>query len=106
MEVSGQLHVPAALTPGNNRVKEAGCTSELDRTFWRTQKSLSPAGTRTPELPGHNAVTAVTILTRCYADLFIKTTHGSVNQPTCRKPRMCKACARKPTQKTFRLKAS
>jgi hypothetical protein len=72
MEVSGQLHVPAALTPGKNRVKEAGCASELHRTFRRTQKYLSPVGTRTPEQPGRNVVTALTIKTRCYADLLSK----------------------------------
>jgi hypothetical protein len=44
MELSGQLHDLAALTPG----KEAGWASEPDWTLWSREKSLVPVENVTP----------------------------------------------------------
>jgi hypothetical protein len=52
MEMSCQLHVPAALPPGKELsvpiVQEAGWAPEPVWTFWSTEKCLSPDGNRTP----------------------------------------------------------
>jgi hypothetical protein len=52
MEVSCQLHAPAALPLGLEPSVpigyEAGWTSEPARTLWGREKSFAPAGNRTP----------------------------------------------------------
>jgi hypothetical protein len=52
MEVSGQLHTPAALLLGKEHPVpigyEAGCAPEPVWTLWSREKSLAPAGNRTP----------------------------------------------------------
>jgi hypothetical protein len=54
MNVGGQLHVPAALSPLKYCVmaigEEAGWVLEQVRALWRRQKSRNPAGDRTPVL--------------------------------------------------------
>jgi hypothetical protein len=46
MEVSGQLHAPAALSLGKQplvpTVQEAGWTPELVQMLWSREKSLAP----------------------------------------------------------------
>lgn len=46
MQVTGQLQVPYALPPAHTDY-ESGRASESVRAFWRTEKSLAPAGNRT-----------------------------------------------------------
>jgi hypothetical protein len=52
MKVSGQIHAPAALTPGKEPAVltgwEVGWDPEPVRTLWRKGKSLAPAGNGTP----------------------------------------------------------
>jgi hypothetical protein len=46
MEVSGQHHAPAVLSPGKTQVPieyEAWLAPKPVRTFWRTENSLTPA---------------------------------------------------------------
>jgi hypothetical protein len=55
MEVSGQLQASTALSPRNENPvpvgEEAGLASESVGTLWRREKSLTPAGNRTPCRP-------------------------------------------------------
>ena len=57
MELSGQLHVLAALPAGNNcdihRI-ESRVAPEKVWTFWRKEKSLISAGIRKPDLPSRS----------------------------------------------------
>jgi hypothetical protein len=59
MEMGGQLHVPAALPtrykPGT--IWKLGWPSEPVSTFRRREKSLPPAGIRTPDSPIRSPVT-------------------------------------------------
>jgi hypothetical protein len=52
MEVSGQYHAPAALTPGKEPLvpigQRAGYAPEPVWTLWNTEKSLPLATHRTP----------------------------------------------------------
>jgi hypothetical protein len=48
MEVSGQLHDPAALYPRGTIVQEAGWAAEPVWTQRLEEKSFAPAGDRTP----------------------------------------------------------
>jgi hypothetical protein len=52
MEVSGQLHAPAALPPGKKPLvpigQEAGWAPEPFWTRWFREKFQAPAGNRTP----------------------------------------------------------
>jgi hypothetical protein len=52
MEVSGQLHAPAALLPGEEPLVpilyEPGCASELVWKMLSTEESLASARNRTP----------------------------------------------------------
>jgi hypothetical protein len=51
MEVTGQLHAPAAFSQGKSPwypFDEAGWTSEPIWTLWKRDKSLTPAGNRNP----------------------------------------------------------
>jgi hypothetical protein len=61
--MSGQLHAPAALTPAEGALvrtaEEVGCASQPVWTLWRREKSLNPAGNRTP---------AVQPIARSYTD--------------------------------------
>jgi hypothetical protein len=66
MEVSGQLHAPAALFPGEQPpvpiVYEAGKAQEPVWRLWRREKFLVPAG---------NQTLAVQLVVRCYTDWAI-----------------------------------
>jgi hypothetical protein len=52
MEVSGQLHTSAALTPGNKHPvhigQEAGWAPKSVWALWRREETLAPARNRTP----------------------------------------------------------
>ena len=52
----GKLHAQAALPPVNNRGKQG--------SIWRRQKSLNPAGIRTPDRPVRSLVVIPTALLR------------------------------------------
>jgi hypothetical protein len=58
MEVSGQLHAPAALPPEKGHLvpigQEAGWTPEPVWTPWWRGKFRAPAGNQTPDLPARN----------------------------------------------------
>ena len=65
MEVSGKLHVPAALTPENSHGthwKEVGWELEPVWTILEESKSLAIAGFRTPELSAPSLVIITTEL--------------------------------------------
>jgi len=59
MEMSGQLHGPAALPPGKESPvpigQEAGWVTELQ---WRREKFPASAGTRTPDHAGRSPIPA------------------------------------------------
>jgi hypothetical protein len=67
MEVSGQLHGPAALSPRKETLvsieQEAGWAPEPVWALWWREKSPAPAGTRTPNnqarSPAHWALPAL-----------------------------------------------
>jgi len=60
MEVRGQRHAPAALTPGKNHsyFKEAGWTPQPIWPFWRSDNS----GIRTSDRPARRLITTPTAL--------------------------------------------
>ena len=65
MEVSGQHHVPAALSPGKNSVPidyEAGWAPEPVWTFGIVKKPLAPAEIRTPVRPAHYPLLKISFL--------------------------------------------
>jgi hypothetical protein len=67
--VSGWPHSPAALPPEEPLVPilhVAGWPAELDWTFWRTDKSLSPTRIRWQILPARSPVTILTVLSRLF----------------------------------------
>jgi hypothetical protein len=57
MEVSGQLHAPAALPSAKELqvsiVQKAGWAAEPIWTPWRREKSFAPGWNRTPAVPRH-----------------------------------------------------
>jgi hypothetical protein len=65
MEVSGELHVPAALRPGKKPGTHwiggwVGPRAGLD--FWRKEKSLAPTGIPTPDCQARSLVAIRTTL--------------------------------------------
>jgi hypothetical protein len=78
--MSGQLHAPAALSPGNNppvlNAEETGWAPEEVQTRWKEENCLSLAGNRTEVL---HPIAKPTELSRLHADLVWYKINISVN---------------------------
>jgi hypothetical protein len=75
MEVSGQLHAPAALLVGKELlipiVQEAGWAPEPVRTRWWREKFPAPAGNRTLDHPALIIIIIIIIIIEFLEELIM-----------------------------------